>query len=117
MISGIDLKAVVDFVMPDDKDNPTVWKLGLIPSGLLAQIGAGAKDNPIEVTFKLLQIGIRGWTNFADISFKTEKKDICGQSIDSVPIDLINQIPLNVMMALSEKLIEINHLTPPERKN
>jgi hypothetical protein len=117
MISGINLSEVVEFTLPEDKENPTVWKLGLIPSGLLAQIGGKGKENPIEVTLTLLQVGLRGWVNFNGIEFKTEKKEICGQSVNVVPIDLINQIPLNAMMALSEKLIEINHLTPPERKN
>jgi len=117
MISGINLNEVIEFTMPEDKDNPTIWKLGLIPSGMLAQIGGAGKDNPIEVTLKLLAIGLKGWSNFGSVEYKTEKKEICGQVIDSVPISLINQIPLNVIMALSEKLIEINHLTPPERKN
>jgi hypothetical protein len=62
-------------------------------------------------------VGLRGWSNFGTVVYATEKKEICGQSVNIVPIDLINQIPLNAMMALSEKLIEINHLTPPERKN
>ena len=117
MISGINLNEVIEFTMPEDKENPTIWKLGLIPSGMLAQIGGMGKDNPIEVTLKLLAIGLKGWVNFGAIEFKTEKQVICGQDIEAVPISLINQIPLNVMMALSEKLIEINHLTPPERKN
>jgi len=117
MISGINLNEVVEFTLPDDKENPTVWKLGLIPSGLLAQIGGKGKDNPIEVTLTLLQVGLKGWSNFGDVVYATEKKELCGQSVDVVPIGLINQIPLNAMMALSEKLIEINHLTPPERKN
>lgn len=117
MISGINLNEVIEFILPEDKENPTIWKLGLIPSGLLAQIGSMSKDNPIEVTMKLLQIGLKGWSNFNDIAYATEKKDICGQTIDIVPINLINQIPLNAMMALSEKMISINHLTAPERKN
>jgi hypothetical protein len=86
MISGIDLNQVCDFTLPDDKENPTVWKLGVIPSGLLAQIGGMGKDNPIEVTLKLLQIGLRGWVNFGTVEYKTEKKDICGQLVDSVLI-------------------------------
>jgi hypothetical protein len=117
MISGINLNDVVEFTLPDDKENPTVWKLGMVPSGILAQIGSTGKDNPIGVTLKLLQIGLKGWSNFGDIAYATEKKEMDGQTIDLVPIDLLNRIPINVIMALSEKLVEINHLTAAERKN
>lgn len=117
MISGINLNEVVDFTLPDDKDNPTVWKLGMIPSGVLAQIGGMGKDNPIEVTIKLLQIGLKGWSNFEDIAYRTDKKNIYGQDLEVVPLELINRIPIKAIMLLSEKLIQINHLTDAERKN
>ena len=117
MISGINLSETVDFTLPDDKENPTVWKLGLIPSGLLAQVGSMGKENPVEVTIKILQIGLKGWTNFGDIVYATEKIKLHGMDVDIVPMSLMNRIPLDVMMKLSEKLVEINHLTTAERKN
>lgn len=117
MISGIDLTQTVDFVLPTDTENPTTWKVGMIPSGVLAQIGGSGKDNPVEVALKMLQIGLKGWTNFNGVDFVTEKKDVGGQSIDVVPMSLINRIPLNVVMAISEQLVKVNHLTDTERKN
>lgn len=117
MISGINLTETVDFILPNDTDNPTVWKIGMIPSGVLAQIGGSAKDNPVEIALKMLQIGLKGWVNFNGVDFATEKKDIGGQSIDVVPMSLINRIPLNVVMAISEVLVKINSLSDIERKN
>jgi len=117
MISGLNLQATVDFILPDDNDNPTVWKIGIIASDLLAQIGAQGKDNPIQASIKFLQLGLKGWTNLEGVEYKTEKTTLGGIECDAVPIDLIKRIPLNVVMALSEKVFEINHLTPGERKN
>ncbi len=117
MISGINLSETVDFVLPGDTDNPTTWKIGMIPSGILAQIGGSGKDSPVEVALKMIQIGLKGWSNFNGVDFVTEKKEIGGQPFEVIPMSLVNRIPLNVIMALSEQLVKINHLTDTERKN
>jgi hypothetical protein len=48
MISGLDLNATIDYTLKDDKENPTVWKLGVIPSYLFAQISSSADKKEIE---------------------------------------------------------------------
>jgi len=117
VISGINLSEIVDYTLPDDKENPTVWKLGVIASGLLAHAGSQGAEAPVDVMMLMLRIGLKGWTNFGDIKFATEKMTLYGMTFDVVPMALIDRLPLNVIVALSQKVVEINHLTPAERKN
>lgn len=116
MISGIDLLATVSYSCKNDKENPTIWHLGMIPSYLLARISSDAQGNEIEVTFRLLQIGLKGWDNFK-APFSTVKEKIYGREIDVVPMSLLEQIPLQELTELSVKLLEINNLSSDERKN
>lgn len=116
MITGINLSQVEDFILKGDTDNPTVWKLGIIPSGVMAELG-GSGNEATKVAIKMLQIGIKGWSNFSGVEFRTDKKDFCGESIDVVPMELINKIPLSAVMQIAEKIGELNHLSDIERKN
>ena len=40
MITGIDLNAVTEFILKDDKENPTVWKLGALPSSVIGMLAS-----------------------------------------------------------------------------
>lgn len=116
MISGLDLKQTISYSLKEDKDNPTVWELGVIPSYLFARISTEAKSNEIDTAFKLLQIAIKGWSNF-NVEFRQEKQTMYGRELNVVPLDLIEQIPLVVVNQLSLKIMEINQITEIERKN
>lgn len=117
MISGLDLGAIFDYTLKKDIDNPTIWKLGILPSSIIAQFGMESqKGNHIDLVFKLLQIGIKGWSNFKT-PFITKKEIIFGQEIEAVPMEILNTIPLEAIMELSEKIFEINNLTKEEQKN
>ena len=116
MISGIDLTATIDYTLKDDTENPTIWKLGIMPSYLLAKISGQAGANEIDVAYKILQVSIRGWENF-DVLFSTVKEKVFDREIEVVPIALLERIPLNIITELSTKVMEINRLIPLERKN
>lgn len=117
MITGIDISASQDFVLPDDKENPTVWKLGLVPSLVFMRLTQEAKDNEIEGCYKVLQISLRGWENFEGVAFKTEKTKMFGRELDMVPIDVIEQIPSKYVMELAVKAMELNSVSDDEQKN
>ena len=119
MISGIDLNAVVDFTLPEDTENPTIWKLGIVPSYILSRLSSEGKpdDERVQSAFKLLQLTIKGWENFNGIEYKTVKETWYGREVNVVPLDLIERIDLNTINGLSKKIIEINHLQSEERKN
>lgn len=116
MISGIDLGATFDYVLKDDKDNPTVWKLGVIPSYLFAKISSQAKSQEVDVAYKVLQLSLKGWDNF-DIPFSTSKEKVFDREFDVVPISILERIPLNVITELTMKVLEINQIQEGERKN
>lgn len=118
MISGINLNAVVDYSLKNDTDNPTIFKLGIIPSSLLGQISASVRDSKDEVaiTYKLLQIGLKGIEN-SEIEFKTEEQELFGRKMQVVPMDILDKLSLPTITELSAKILEINKLTAAERKN
>ncbi len=116
MISGLDLSATTDYILKNDKDNPTVWKLGIIPSYLFARISGDANKREIETAYKLLQLTIKGWENF-NVPFETIKEKLYDRDVDVVPSSVLEQIPLKVITELSMKAMELNQLTEAERKN
>lgn len=116
MISGLDLNQTVDYVLENDKDNPTIWKLGVIPSYLFARVSSEANTKSIETAYKILQLGIRGWDNF-NIPFETQIEKICDREMNVVPLSILERIPLRVITELSMKIMEVNQLTEIERKN
>ena len=117
MISGIDLNQTIDYTCKGDTENPTVWKLGVIPSYVLGQLSAkAAQSDQIEMAYKLLQMSIKGWVNF-NVEYKTIKETLFGRELDIVPLDIVEQIPLAVINELSAKILEINGLSTVERKN
>lgn len=115
MISGIDLTQTVDYILKTDTDNPTVFKLGIIPARILAKLSE-MKDQ-IDMAYTLMQIGIKGWQNFNNVEFKTITDTRFGVEISVVPLELINRLPLTAIAELSTKIIEINKLGDTERKN
>ena len=118
MISGINLSQQVEYTLPDDKENPTIWKLGVISSYLMGQMAEkGAEANKMEMMFKVCQVGIKGWSNLAGIDYATVKQNIVGQEMDVVPIALLEKIPVTAIGQLALKILEINKVTVEERKN
>ncbi len=121
MISGLDLKATIDYTLKNDTTNPTIWKLGVIPSDLFSRISQEAQTDQMGTVFKIVQATIKGWSNFqisgTDCPYSTEKQKVFGEDMDIVPMSLIRQIPLNVITELSTKAMEINQLSELETKN
>ncbi len=116
MISGLDLKETIDFSLKDDTNNPTIWKLGVIPSYLFARISSEAQTKSIETAYKIIQLALKGWENF-DVPFETSVEKVCDRDLEVVPLSILERIPLKVITELSMKIMEINQLTEIERKN
>jgi hypothetical protein len=117
MITGIDLNATTDYVLKSDKSNPTVWKLGIVPSLVFMKLASEAKDNEIEASYKILRIALKGWDNFNGIAYETFKESMFGRDLDIVPLSLIERIPTASVMELAVKAMEINSVTDDEAKN
>ena len=122
MISGVDVRRTRDYVLKADKDDPTVWKLGVLPAAVAGLLVDNTKTgNPFEIILTIVRLALKGWENFKmdgkDIEFRTEKEKLYGREVDLVADDLVNTIPIN---AISELAIEIQKdlaLTATHRKN
>ena len=115
MISGLDLDQTVDYILERDKENPTVWKLGILSSVLYTRI-TSTTENPLEAAFKCIQIGLKGWDNF-DIPFRTEKETIFGKEYDVIPLDIVERISMKDLTELYDRILVVNNLKEDERKN
>jgi hypothetical protein len=117
MITGIDLTATINYTLKNDKDNPTIWKLGILPSYIMGKFSGAAKDaDQMELLFKLVQVSLKGWENFNEI-YKTERVNIFGREVEGVALELLEKIPLPAINEISNKILEINNLTSGEIKN
>jgi hypothetical protein len=117
MISGIDLSVSIDFTLKNDTVNPTVWKLGILPSSLFAKFQERFTEGVnIENMFLLVQVSLRGWENF-NLEFIREEIDVFGTKIQAVPKSILDHIHSDVVTELAIKCIEINKLQPNEIKN
>lgn len=118
MISGINLSEQIEYVLPDDKDNPTVWKLGVLSSFVMGQMAEkGVQENKMAMMFKVCQVGIKGWTNLNGIEYSTVKEKVYGADLDVVPIAILEKIPVTAIGQLALKILEINKITEEQRKN
>ena len=110
MISGIDLNAVVDYTCKIDKENPTVWKIGCLPSSVMAKLASETNKDMdyMKQMLVLVRKGVKGWDNF-NIEYKTDD--------DGILQDILDRIPLNVIVELGTKILEVNKLSVDETKN
>ena|SRR3990167_7706944 len=116
MITGLNLDETVDYTLESDKENPTVWKLGVVPSYLFVKMFSNGSVNDIDTIFKLLQVSLKGWDNF-NIPFRQEKQTICGREMDVVPLDILERIRITDLTELARKVLEVNQISENERKN
>ena len=116
MITGIDLQGTSDFTLPDDKENPTVWKLGVIPSLIFMKLAEEVGTDQVTAAFKVLQTGLKGWDNF-NIPFSTVKETFYGRELDVIPLEVVEQIPINAAMAISIEIMNRQSILEKERKN
>jgi len=118
MISGLDLNSTIDFTLSNDKENPTVWKLAKLPSTLFAKITTESMkaSDELQGSFYLCRVGIKGWDNF-NVAFKNEEVELYGHKVKAVPVEVIQQIPLEAIVEITNRLMEINQVNVDQRKN
>lgn len=116
MISGIDLNETVDYKLSYDKNNPTIWNIGVIPSLVFIKLMREAKDDQEGAAYRVVQIALRGWDNF-NIDYKTIEETVFGRKLNIVPLDVLEKIPVRAIMELANKAMELNQISEHERKN
>jgi len=116
MISGIDLNATVDYQIKKDTENPTIWKIGIIPTLVFMNLVQNTTEDRVKASYEILQLALRGWENF-NIPYETVEEELYGRKASVVPLSIIESIPIESLFELAEKAIEVNSITVPERKN
>lgn len=135
MISPIPVGQIKDFVLPTDKKDPTIWRLGTLDSIVKTLImsksfevrveGEKIKTSPVvaalELDIEILKFGLKGWTNFKlngkEITFKIDKEELGGQKYDVLSRDSIKFIPRNVVTTLANEIFKENELSEEAEKN
>lgn len=118
MITGIDLAQTVEYVCKSDKKNPTTWKLGALPSYVMGQFASEATSKQsMALLFNIVRVGVKGWDNFGNIKYTTEKDTLFGRELDTVPAGLVDSIPINTITELATEILSLNQLSSLERKN
>ena len=117
MITGINLDETVEYSISTDKENPTIFILGIIPATVIMGLSFNVEvSKNVETMVQVIQLGLKGWKNF-DKEFETEKKVIAGREVQTVKRDLVDTFSAQVIVELATKILEVNKLSEQERKN
>lgn len=108
MISGIDLQETVDYSLKDDTDNPTIWKLGMIPSSMMARIGGMGDATGIEQMLAVVKHGLKGWSNF-NVEYEAKEGQVLPEVLDRLPVKVITELGMEIL--------KINKMSGEEEKN
>ena len=139
MIRPINVGETVEYVLKDDKKDPTTWMLGILDSLVktrLTDLGMVYKYNPdapadsvaethmniAEQDLEFVRYGLKGFKNFklangSEVAFKTEKKTLGNTEYDVVSDVTLKFIPRIVLTELAKKIAEENVLSDAEEKN
>lgn len=112
-----------EYSLKNDKENPTVFILGMIPSTCM--IGLSNIENTEklnEYIIAIARLGIKGWKNLRDksgneLEYKSDKSFVLGYQKECLTEDLINILPIRVINELASQIIKLNDLTKEEEKN
>ena len=115
MISGINLNETISYTLKDDTENPTVWKIGVLPSSLSARINTSETDQ-VLIFYKYLQFALRGWEN-SDVPFEVAKEKHFGKEYVVVPMSVLDKFEMKVIVELYVEAMRLARLTDTERKN
>jgi hypothetical protein len=124
MITGIDTGLSQDFLSKYDAEPKTIWKIGVLSAYAFAYVGSRLSDQTksIEGMIDVVKFGLLGFENFKDksgkeIRFETEEKAIGSHSFRIVTDKVISAIPIDILIELGGKILEITKLTEQEIKN
>ena len=142
MITGINIFETKDYVSKyeTDKDNPTIWKIGILDSIFKSKIQdilttyevdpskpkegkAKATLNIGERTLDLVRFGLKGFTNFLHpqtnkpMQFDTIATNRFGKSYNVVSDEILKMIPSKILDELAEEIAKESGLTEEEAKN
>jgi len=136
MIDPIAYGDVLEYVLPFDKEDPTVWLIGPLDSLIKTKLRTQMMDydmsdpqnpkivqktKPLEHQLLIIKLGLKGFKNFKlkgkDLSFKTEKQKIMGIEREVVSDETIKHIPIMAHRYLADEIWAENEVSTEEEKN
>ncbi len=110
MITG--LGQTVDYVLKDDKENPTIWKISCLNYKVFLKIGATASgsENQGMAAIEAVRHGLKDVMNYkGSVPFSADNGVVSEAFLETVH-------PM-YLMELGTKIINISTLNETERKN
>ncbi len=125
MITGIDTGLAQDYISKFDGSEPkTVWKVGVLSAHAFAYVGSKISDptKSLDGMIEIVRFGLLGFDNFKDkddndVKFTTQSKDIHSSSYRVVSDNIISLIPIDIIIELGGKILEITKLSEVIIKN
>jgi hypothetical protein len=124
-IVGVDTNLSQDYISKYDKgEQKTIWKIAVLSAHAFAHIGSKITDQTkaVEGMLEVVKFGLRGFENFKDkdgkdVQFTTETKELYSRTYNLVSNNIINIIPIDIIIELGGRILEITKLTEQEIKN
>lgn len=125
MITGIDTGLAQDYISKFDGSEPkTIWRIGVLSAHAFAYVGSKISDptKSIDGMIEIVKYGLLGFNNFKDkdgndVKFTTQSENIHSSSCRCVSDNIINLIPVDIIIELGGKILEITKLSEQEIKN
>ena len=131
MIDPIAVGLTKEYIAEDDRtsEKPTKWFVGALDSFMQSKItslhisdeevtqGKKRSEQLQEFNFSIVKYGLRGFENFGDVKFKTEKIKAFDRDVEIVPDEIIAKIPLKIIHELAAAIWLGNKVSEELRKN
>lgn len=125
MITGIDTSLTQDYISKFDNSEPkTIWRLGVLSAHAFAYVGSKISDptKSIEGMIEVVRFGLLGFDNFKDakgnlVPFETQLKSIGSHDYQIVKDKIISIMPVDLIIELGSRILEITKLSEQEIKN
>lgn len=133
MIDPLAVGLTIEYVVESDRKSvePTIWVLGALDSFTQSKLASSffkismdgdtpkveknmVNDHP---DFLVVKHGLKGFKNFGNIEFKTEKSTMFNKELNIVPDEILGKIPLDVIHELAQVIWKGNNVSEDLRKN
>ena len=136
MIDPIAVGQTKEYILKNDKENPTIWIIGPLDSIMKSKIIVSfgkveiQEGKPVYVqstidyaqnNFLIVKYGLKGFKNFIlngkEVEFKTNKEKVFDHEIEMVSDDTLKMIPLFAINGLANEIWGENEVSEKLRKN
>lgn len=134
MINPLSIGEPIRYISKKEKEskNPTVWLIGTLDSFQQAKITSmlfsvdikegepvikKSESGYAHTDFLIVKNGLKGFENFGNIIFITEKAKMFDKEIDLVSDEVLKKIPLDIVHELADAIWGENQVSEDLRKN